>query len=84
MHSKTAATRLPPIERALKTDILSILAAHQQQYSIGSINKIEQTDKQQTTNKKRRRKINLRTTVDIKQHQIFQKRELASCCNNYC
>ena len=29
IHSSSATTRLPPIERALKTDILSILAADQ-------------------------------------------------------
>ena len=33
-HSKTAATRPLPIERASKTDLLSILALYQQYYLI--------------------------------------------------
>ena len=33
IHSKTAATRSLPIERALKTDILTILAVYQSNYS---------------------------------------------------
>ena len=33
VHSKTAATRPLPIERALKTDLVYILAAYQLQYS---------------------------------------------------
>ena len=33
-YSNTAATRPLPIERALKTDILSILAVYQQQHSL--------------------------------------------------
>ena len=32
-ESKTAATRPAPTERALKTDLLSILAGYQQHYS---------------------------------------------------
>ena len=33
IHSKTATTRPLPIERALKNDILTILAVYQYQYS---------------------------------------------------
>ena len=33
IHNKTAASGPLPIERALKTDVLSILAAYQQLYS---------------------------------------------------
>ena len=32
IHSKTAATRPPLIERALKFDVLTILVAYQEQY----------------------------------------------------
>ena len=38
IHNKTAASGPLPIERALKTDVLSILAAYQQLYS-NTINK---------------------------------------------
>ena len=34
IHNQTAAMKLPPIERALKTVILSVLAVYQQYYSI--------------------------------------------------